>query len=145
MKIDFSWNRSIKSIADDSCGGEQGLLFLANEARKLMNPYVPADNLVLAQNVRTYVENNKGIVHYQSPYAHYQYVGVAYGPNYPIKDGNVVVGYYSPPHKTSAGKKIKHSTFRHPLATSEWDKAMMRARKGDLAKAMEEYLKRGES
>ena len=106
-----------------------------------MNPYVPADSLVLAQNVRTYVEGGKGIVHYQSPYAHYQYMGIVYGPNYPIKDGGTIMGYYSPPHKTSTGRKMKHSTFRHPLATSEWDKAMARARKGDLVRAYEAYLK----
>ena len=141
MKFDFSWNRALDDIAEDSSSGRQGLLFLANEARRLMNPYVPADSLVLAQNVRTYVDGGKGIVHYQSPYAHYQYMGIVYGPNYPIKDGGTIMGYYSPPNKTSTGRKMQHSAFRHPLATSEWDKAMMRSRKGDLVSAYEAYLK----
>lgn len=105
-----------------------------------MDPYVPADNMVLAQNVRVYVEGDNGVVEYQSPYAHYQYEGVAYGPNYPIMDGGTVMGFYSPPHKSPTGKKLKYSHFRHPQATSEWDKAMMRARKNDLMRVMQNYL-----
>ena len=108
-----------------------------------MDPYVPAENMVLAQNVRTYVDGGKGIVEYLSPYAHYQYAGEVYGPNYPIYDGNTIVGWCSPPHKTPTGRSLKHSKFRHPLATSEWDKAMMTARKGGLTKAYQRYLNGG--
>lgn len=106
-----------------------------------MDPYVPADTLALAQNVRIYVEGNQGIVHYNSPYAHYQYKGIVYGPNYPIKDGGTVDGWKSPSKKTSTGRKMNHSKFRHPLATSEWDKAAMAGKKGQLAKAYQNYLR----
>lgn len=145
MKFDVKveWNRPVKQIAEKAAGGDAGALFLANEAKRLMDPYVPADNLVLAQNVRTYVEDGDGIVHYQSPYAHYQYEGEIYGPNYPIKDGEEIVGWRSPPRKTPTGRKMEHSTFRHPLATSHWDQAMLKTGRRDLAKAMEEYLKGG--
>lgn len=117
------------------------MLFLANEAKRLMDPYVPADNLLLAQNVRTYVAGEQGIVHYLSPYAHYQYEGEVYGPNYPIMDGGEVMGFYSPPKKKPAGKKLKYRKSPHPLATSEWNKAMKTARGDDLAKAYEDYLR----
>lgn len=143
MKTSFEWLKPMGKVAQEKTGGDDGRLFLANEAKRLMDPYVPADNLVLAQNVRTYLENGVGIVEYTSPYAHYQYKGEVYGPSYPIKDGGQIVGWYSPPHKTPTGKKIKHSTFRHPLATSEWDKAMMTARKDDLTKAIQNYIDRG--
>lgn len=45
------------------------------------------------------------------PYAHYQYVGEVYGPNYPIFDsaGNLT-GYYSPPKKTPAGIPLHYHT-----------------------------------
>lgn len=59
-----------------------------------------------------------------------------------ITDGGEVVGFFSPPHKTPTGKRLEYSTFRHPLATDHWDKAMMTARKEDLVKSYEEYLKR---
>lgn len=143
MRIDFSWNKSIVQIADEKSGGNHGKLFLANEAKRLMDPYVPADNMVLAQNVRVYFDGKQGIVEYLSPYAHYQYNGEVYGPNYPVFDGGSIVGWYSPSHKTPTGKKMNHSKFRHPLATSEWDKAMMTARKGDLTKAYQKYLNGG--
>lgn len=144
MKFDVKveWNRPVKQIAEKAAGGDAGALFLANEVKRLMDPYVPADSLVLAQNVRTYVENGEGIVHYQSPYAHYQYEGEIYGPNYPIKDGGEITGWWSPPRKTPTGRKMKHNTFRHPLATSHWDQAMLRARKRDLLEAIETYLNR---
>lgn len=71
----------------------------------------------------------------------YQWEGELYGPNYPIMDGGEIVGFYSPPHKTPTGKRLQYSDFRHPLATDHWDKAMMTARKGDLARAYENHLK----
>lgn len=140
MDIEVKWEKSAEQIVKERTRGNDGLLFLANEAKRLMDPYVPADSMVLAQNVRVYVDGDNGVVEYQSPYAHYQYEGVAYGPNYPIMDGETVMGFYSPPHKSSIGEKLKYSHFRHPQATSEWDKAMVRARKNDLTRAMQNYL-----
>ena len=72
MDVEFNWNKPVKQVAEEKAGGKKGLLFLANEATRLMDPYVPADNLLLAQNVRTYVAGEQGIVHYLSPYAHYR-------------------------------------------------------------------------
>lgn len=117
------------------------MLFLAATAARLMDPYVPADNLVLAQNIRITADDDCGHVTYNSPYAHYQYMGEVYGPSYPLVDGDEIMGFYSPPHKTPTGGKLKYNKFRHPLATDHWDKAMMTARKEDLIRAYEEYLK----
>ena len=142
MKVKFNWNKPGDQITKEMTGGRQGMLFLATTAARLMNPYVPADNLVLAQNITISAEEDAGHVTYNSPYAHYQYEGELYGPNYPISDGGEVVGFFSPPHKTPTGKRLEYSTFWHPLATDHWDKAMMTARKEDLAKSYEEYLKR---
>ena len=69
MSVDFRWNSPIPLIAREALGGDRTLLFMANEAKRLMNPYVPALNMVLSRNVRTYVEGGVGIVHYTSPYA----------------------------------------------------------------------------
>jgi len=59
VKMDFKWNKPIPKIAKEVTGGDRTLLFMANEAKRLMDPYVPAKNLVLARNVRTYVEGGR--------------------------------------------------------------------------------------
>ena len=74
---------------------------------------------------------------------HYLYMGEIYGPNIPIYDGGELMGFWSPPHKTPTGRKLKYSTFRHPLATDHWDQAMMTARKDELTAAYTKYLKEG--
>ena len=141
FSFDFVWERSPEQVAGRIISPDVRL-FAANEAKRFMDPYVPADTLALAQNTSVYVQGDEGVVEYHSPYAHYQYVGQVDGPNYPIKDGGFVTGWYSPPHKTPTGRSLNYSHFRHPLATSKWDKAMETARKGDLAQAVENYIKR---
>lgn len=145
MKIDFKWKKSEEEIAYEKTGGDKARLFLANEAKRLMDPYVPFDNGVLSQNVSVYLKDNKGIVHYKTPYAHYQYTGKTYVKKF--EKGNV---YYNPnlgcydmkaTYKIESGRKLKYSTFRHPLATSKWDKAMYTAKKGELTKAVKKYIK----
>lgn len=147
MKIDFKWNKSIDSIAFNKTGGKQGRLFLANEAKRLMTPYVPFENGALSQVTRVYLEGDNAIIHYLSPYAHYQYVGKLYV-DHKTQKGAIYspeIGFFSRKgvYKQATSKPLNYSKFRHPLATSEWDKAMLTARKADLVKAMENYLKRG--
>ena len=143
MKVKFEWNDPPDRIAKKKLGGQPGMLFLATTAARFMDPYVPSDNLVLAQNVDITADEDAGYITYNSPYAHYQYMGELYGPNIPIFDGEELMGFWSPPHKNPTGRKLKYNTFRHPLATDHWDQAMMTARKEDLAKSYEEYLKLG--
>lgn len=80
MKIKFNWNKSAGQI-NAEIGGQQGMLFLAATAARMMDPYVPADNLVLAQNITLSADEDVGHVTYNSPYAHYQYEGELYGPH----------------------------------------------------------------
>lgn len=85
------------------------------EAQKLLNlavrtdcePLVPLMNGQLRRSA-TFPEGvYGGVLEYNTPYAHYQYVGEVYGPNIPRKDDNGnIIGWYSPP-----GKK-KHPTGR---------------------------------
>lgn len=143
--IQIHWNKDEDTIAKEAAGIPQGLLALASAAERLMDPYVPADQLALAQNVRTYVEGDSGIVHYQSPYAHYQWEGKLYVDPITKKgaftNGEGLFWSRSGVAKKPTGKKLKYRTFRHPLATSHWEKAMMAARKEDLARAYENYLR----
>lgn len=136
MKTEFKWNKSIPQIAREATGGNKTLLFMANEAKRLMTPYVPARNLILAGNVRTYVEGDSGIVHYLSPYARFQYEGYVMvsritGSPFARKGESKVV----------TGRRLNHSGARHPLATSEWNKAMKAARMPEYTKAVQNYVK----
>lgn len=147
MSVDFRWNRSIDAITRDKLGGSDGVLFLANEAKRLMNPYVPADKLVLSQNIRTYVQDGVGVVEYISPYAHYQFEGEEYvDPKLGVSGFWIEgTGFRSRKGvaKKKSGRKLEYQKFRHPLATSHWDKAMMTARGDDLVTAVQNYVNRG--
>lgn len=139
MKADFIWNRPVSEIAYERSGGDSGRLFLANECKRLMDPYVPARNLVLAQNVKVFVQDQHGYVHYRSPYAHYQYEGVLYVSSI-TGSSWATQGEYKV--KAVPERQLSHDKSRHPLATSHWDKAMMSARKGDLVRAYQRWLNR---
>lgn len=79
------------------------------EAQKLLNmqvvadsaPFVPFRQGALRNSVRYPDGVYGGIVEYDTPYAHYLYKGVVYGPNIPLKDaeGNII-GWTSPPSKS---------------------------------------------
>lgn len=138
MGVEFRWNKMIPQIAKEALGGDRTLLFMANEAKRLMEPYVPALNMGLSQNVRTYVENGRGVVHYLSPYAKYQYKGVLMVSRLTgspwAKAGE---------SKVTTGKSLKYNKSRHPLATSKWDKAMKAARMGAYTSAVQKFVNGG--
>ena len=136
MKTSFKWNKPIPAIAKEATGGKRTLLFMANEAKRLMNPYVPARNMVLSRNVRTYVEGDTGIVHYLSPHARYQHEGLLMvsritGSPWGRRGESKVV----------TGRRLNHSGSKHPLATAEWEKAMKVARMGDYTQSVQSYVK----
>lgn len=136
MSMTFQWNKPIAAIAKEATGGSKTLLFMANEAKRLMDPYVPAKNLVLAQNVRVYVEGDVGVVHYTSPYARFQYKGLVMISR--------VTGSPFARHgesKVVTGRRLNHSGGRHPLATSEWDKAMKAAKMDAYTSAVQAFVR----
>lgn len=105
---------------------------------KMCDPYVPMKEGVLSQSVN--IEKDKVI--YPQPYAHYMYVGEVYGPNIPIIEDGIVVGWFSPPgqKKHPTGKDINYNKEMHPLASKEWDKAMMNARGEEFLNQVKEIL-----
>lgn len=139
MITEMRWNRPIPQIVREATGDKKTLLFMAQEARRLMDPYVPARNMVLSRNVRTYVEDEHGVVHYLSPHARFQYEGYLMvsritGSPWAAKGESKVV----------TGTRLNYSGARHPLATSEWDQAMKTARLEDYVHAVQNYVRRGE-
>lgn len=130
------WNKPVPQIAREATGGNRTLLFMAQEAKRLMDPYVPARNMVLSRNVRVYVEEGHGVVHYLSPYARFQHAGWVMvsritGSPWARKGESKVV----------TGRRLNHSTMAHPLATAEWDKAMKTARITDYVQAVQNYVR----
>lgn len=89
------------------------------EAQKLLNmqivadsdPYIPFRQGALRNSVRYPEGLEGGLIEYNTPYAHYQYVGEVYGPNFPIYDGEGnLIGFRSPPHKYPTGRPLTYYT-----------------------------------
>ena len=111
------------------------------EFARYMNPYVPMREGDLAKSTEITAEG----VTYRQPYAHYQYVGLVYGPNIPIVQDGIIVGWFSPPGEGSkhpTGEYLHYSKELHPLASSEWDKAMIRDKRDEFSKQITEVLKK---
>lgn len=87
-----------------------------------------------------------GVIVYSGPYAHYQYMGIVYAPNYPVavdESGNVTA-WRSPP-----GKGSKHPTDRYLqyqqtgesiLRGPKWDERMAADHMKDLIKVVQKAM-----
>lgn len=98
--------------------------FIDSECIRLMVPYTPMRNGILMKNAVMGTTIGSGQIVYNSPYARYQYYGVVYGPNIPIKKNGRLVGFYSPPQKHSMNRPLEYDTSRHPKAQKMWFEAM---------------------
>lgn len=105
---------------------------------KMCDPYVPFDTGTLSQSV----EVTDKYVRYLQPYAHYMYTGIVYGPNIPIIENGVVVGFFSRPgvKKTPTGNYINYDKTHHPLATHHWDEAMMNVQGSEFTSQIQAIL-----
>lgn len=140
-KIDFGRaEHKLKSLADD-----ETMTQIHSQLATFLDPYVPMDEGILAGST---VATPK-YLQYNSPYAHYMYTGIVYGPNIPEFDKNgKIIGYWSKPGETKhpTGALIQYNRDNkhpeHPLATREWDKAAMRDKGDVFRKDVETILKR---
>ena len=119
--------------------------FFTKRCAEHMDNYVPYEEGHLAYTNRT-IETNRII--YNSPYAHYMYEGKVMGPNIPIKEDGIIVGWFSPKGKPKhyTGKNIDYSKSiarGHTQAGPYWDKRMWSAEKDDIIKEVQEYINRG--
>lgn len=89
------------------------------EAQKLLNMQIAADcdPLIPFQQgaLRNSVNYPEGIyggeIEWNTPYAHYQYEGIVYGPNIPIYDGDGnLTGFFSPPKKNPTLRPLQYHT-----------------------------------
>lgn len=145
-KIDITWMaRKIQELVND----EKLKLEIHTLFEKMMQPYVPRDEGVLAQHT----EVTPDYVRYIEPYAHYQYMGEVYGPNFPVFQAGVVTGWRSPPSKYPTGRELgipgENPKFpgwvfgyRTPGTGHHWDKKMMQERGQDFIHQVTEIVKR---
>lgn len=113
------------------------------EAQKLLNMQIAADcdPLISFQQgaLRNSLNYPNGIyggeIEWNTPYAHYQYMGEIYGPNIPEydADGNLI-GFWSPPKKNPTGRPI---TYHEPGTTDHW----LEAAKGKHLKQWEKLVR----
>ncbi len=106
-------------------------------------PYLPFDEGVLAGSANTATKIGSGEVIYDTPYARYQYYGEVYGPNIPIVENGVVVGYWSPPEKHPTGRQLQYNTDKNPLAGSHWFDRAMADHSEDILKEAQDAANRG--
>ena len=130
---------AIVNKIDRLCKDKETMLLVHNELARYCDPYVPMQSGILA----TAKEVTADGVRYTSPYAHYQYTGIVYGPNIPIMRDGMIVGWFSRPNepKTPTDKHIVYSTEMHPLASARWDEAMMRDRGDEFKQQIVDILK----
>jgi len=115
MKVETKFETSPQAIAKRITGNRQTLLFMANEAKRVFNDYVPYRDGALSDTARVGAEDGKGYVEYVQPYAADNYYGA---------------------HKRF-GRDV------HPLATAFWDRAAMQARGDAYKEAIQAYMDRG--
>lgn len=108
---------------------------------RLYKDWVPMKDGLLYQNVQI---APKTITHL-SPYAHYDYIGIVYGPNIPISENGVITGFFSPRNrpKSPTGRKLKFSKAQHPKACAKWDQAAAPTQLPKLVRELQGYVDSG--
>lgn len=90
--------------------------FFTNTCYKHMDKYVPMSDLESKGDLRTIVDIQSNSITYESPYAHYQYIGMR-------EDGTHVVKHYTTPG-----------------TGNYWDKRMVSAEMQDVVKEVQDCI-----
>ena len=74
------------------------------------------------------------VIDYCTPYAHYQYMGIVYGPNIPILQDDVLVGWFSPPGrpKHPTDRELTYDKAQNPMAGPYWFERMKADKLNDI-------------
>ena len=98
-------------------------------------PYVPASpDRTLEFSAQASTDVGSGEVVWNTPYAHYQYMGIVYGPNIPILQDGILMGWFSPPGrpKHPTDRELTYDTAQNPMAGSYWFERMKADRLNDI-------------
>lgn len=111
--------------------------FFTNTCYKHMAKYVPRDRGNLNKNV----DITSTTITYESPYAHYMYEGLVMGPNIPIKEDGVIVGWFSRGPKYYTGEEINYNQGAgHEYAGPHWDQRMWSAEKDEVISEVQQKI-----
>lgn len=138
MKKDLPTVSRIISMYGFEANGKTQL-FVTEQARAYMEPYVPVLSHFLRNNVEI-VNQGRGLK-YPGPYAHYQYEGQLYVD--PVTGKGAFYsedhGFWSRPgvEKVPSGRPLK---YRDPMASAHWDRAMMRNRGRAFIKSIQKWV-----
>lgn len=104
-------------------------------------PLVPFSQGALRSSVNFPEGNAGGVIEWNTPYAHYQYMGEVYGPNIPKFDSNGnLTGYWSPPKKEPTGKPI---SYHHPGTTDHWFEIAKTRHLAEWEKTVRDEVRKG--
>ena len=113
MAVNIRLNTSVSQIIKNSGINDNTALFAANEAKRLMNDYVPMKTGALCETAQVLVENGRGVVFYPQNYASFCYYG----------------------------DRKNFSRDKHEKASAYWDKAMILSHKNELVSSVGSYIK----
>lgn len=121
-----------------ACGFEEGgrvQQMIDQDVLDFCTPYIPASpDRTLEFSGQISTEIGSGQVIWNTPYAHYQYVGIVYGPNIPIIQDGVLMGWFSPPGrpKHPTDRELTYDKAQNPLAGAYWFERMKADRMNDI-------------
>ena len=110
-------------------------------------PYVPASpDRTLEFSAQASTEIGSGQVVWNTPYAHYQYMGIVYAPNIPIIEDGILMGFFSPPGrpKHPTDRELTYDTAQNPLAGPYWFERMKADRLTDILDDARRVMIQGE-
>lgn len=110
---------------------------------RYMKPYTPARNMVLSQSAQKDTVIGSGEILQNTPYAHYQYEGVVYGPNFPQYENGILVGWKSPRKKYRTSRELVYSKSKNPLAGKKWFERMKADHKKEILAGAQKLIKKG--
>lgn len=119
MDVDIKWDP--QAVRERLSKAQK---FIDSECIDLMKPYTPFRTGMLEHSARLGTVIGSGHIVYTSPYARYQYYGVVYGPNIPIYENGILVGFRSPKQKHKTNRMLTYSKARHPQAQRLWFETM---------------------
>ena len=113
-------------------GSKEAQKYLASEVKRFSDPYTPMQQGILQK--ATIAADGSSIT-YTAPYAHYQWEGIVYGPNY--TNGERFWSGKAP--KTPTGKPISYSGA--PMRGKQWTLRMLADKSEDVKRSLDAYIR----
>lgn len=132
VKVDFNTS---KILASRGLGGTNEVRkYLASEVVSQSHKYTPFQQGLLANSAQIAADGSQIV--YPGPYAHYQWVGEVYGPNYTNGER-----FWSGAPKNPTGRKLTYSGG--PMRGPRWTERMLADKRAEIEKNVENYIKKG--